>query len=103
MQRFRSARKNGFQAGFLLGNIFARSGVWSIDFELKPHGTNCLQKKNKQSLGAKKVAGERPTLCCNALRRAKVGFQTHLEAAFRAKFTLYLQNIARHHTVSKCR
>ena len=27
---------------FPLQNIFARSGVWSIDFELKPHGTNCL-------------------------------------------------------------
>ena len=61
------------------------------------------RKKDKKSLRAKKVAGGKSTLCCDALRRAKIGLQVHLEAAFRANFTMYLQNIARRHTVSKCR
>ena len=61
------------------------------------------RKKDEKSLWARKVAGGKSTLFCNALRKAKIGLQVHLEAAFRANFTMYLQNIARRHTVSKCR
>ena len=47
------------------------------------------KKKDKTSLRAKNVAGGKPNLCCDALRRAKVGLQAHLEAAFKTLLCTY--------------